>query len=96
MDVITINSDTIIANAVKEYKDYLIDNNKCVDNDYIVYFKQSYFPYKDFEECIEIVSINIDNEVTLWSDFCEGQKYVIDIKIYALYEIMEVIKHDNK
>lgn len=95
MDNNIMYSDDIISKAVREYRDYLIDSEQCVDVDYIVYFKQSYYPIKDFEECIEIVSIDFDNNVTLWSDFCEGQKFVTDIKIYALYEIKEVIKNAN-
>ena len=87
----TINSYDIIGMEVQKYRDNLIKQGLLVDNDYIVIFKQSYNPYKDFERCCEIVSINSDNELTFWSDFCEGQQYVVDIKIKALYEVGELI-----
>ena len=80
------NAYDIIADAVREYvhnTDYVIDYA------YIVSFKMSYHPYKDFKKYTEIVYYNYDGSIDFEMDFCEGERYVIDIDILPLYKVGE-------
>lgn len=86
-----IDSYDIIAQAVLNYMDWQIDNDRMIDIFYIVTFKQSYHPVKDFETCTEIVEVNSDREVTFFMDFCEGQKYVTDVNVKSLDEVGKII-----
>lgn len=87
-----MNSYDIIADAVREYHELQIKNNRPICNTYIVHFYQSYKPVTGFEECTEIVFYNSDDDTCEFqSDFCEGQSFVSDISIMSIDEIGNVI-----
>lgn len=88
-----MNSYDIIQRAVIDYAKDLNEHGQPVDNVYIVHFYQSYNPVKDFEECTEVVYYNYgESKVDFEMDFCEGQQYVTDIKVIALYEVGDILK----
>lgn len=82
-----IDSYDIIAQAVLDYMDWQNDSGRPIDIFYIVTFKQSYHPVRDFETCTEIVEVNENREITFFMDFCEGQKYVTDVNVKSLDEV---------
>ena len=91
----TINSYDIIGLAVLQYRNDLLSKGQLIDVDYIVTFEQSFYCHKEYEKCCEIVSLNMDNELTFYGDFCEGEQYVKNIKVRTLYEVGELIRKDE-
>ena len=88
-----LTSYDIVAKAVKDYVDFLIDMDWQVDYAYIVHFYQSYNPVTQYEECTEICFYTPgDDDVTFDMDFCEGQKYVMDLSIIPLYKVGEIMR----
>ena len=88
-----MNSYDIIQRAVIDYAEDLNKHGQPVDYAYIVHFYQSYDPVKDFKECTEIVYYNYgEPSVEFEMDFCEGEQYVTDIEVIALYEVGRILK----
>lgn len=81
----------IIAAEVIKYRD--IQRSMHVPDDvfYIVDFTMSYNPITDYERCTEIIELQ-DDEITFAMDFCEGQKYVADVRVRSLYQIGELMR----
>lgn len=89
-----MTSDKIIAKVVKEYVNIQIDNDRCIDRDYIVHFYQKYkWEDKWWEETVICSCCDFPIGNVIFSiDFCEGQTEVKDITILALYEIGELMR----
>lgn len=81
-----ITAYDIIADAVREY---VHNTDGIIDYAYIVSFRMSYHPYKDFKKYTEIAYYNDDGSIDFAMDFCEGEKYVVDIDILPLYKVGE-------
>ena len=81
-----ITAYDIIADAVREY---INNTDGVIDYAYIVSFEMSYNPVKGFKKYTEIVYYNNDGSIDFEMDFCEGEKYVVNINILPLYKVGE-------
>ena len=81
----------IIAAEVIKYRDIQRSMNVPDDIFYIVDFTMSYHPITNYERCTEIVELQ-DDEITFEMDFCEGQKYVADVRVRGLDQIGELMR----
>lgn len=88
------NAYDLIADEVFDYRDIQRSMNVPDDLFYIVDFRMSYKPFTDYERCTEIVELQ-DDEITFEMDFCEGQKYVCDVRVRGLSEIGEIMRRDD-
>lgn len=87
------NAYDIIASEVIDYREIQRSMNVPDDLFYIVDFRMGYKPFTDYERCTEIVELQ-NNDVTFEMDFCEGQKYVCDVRVRGLSEIGELMRRD--
>lgn len=85
------NSYDIIADEVKRYWNYLADHDLQVDVFYIAHFYQKYEKSDKWEECTEIIECQDGHNVNFMMDFCEGQTQVKDLRVYALYQIGQLM-----
>lgn len=81
----------IIANCVIGYREIQRSLNVPDDLFYIVDFAMSYDMVRNYERCTEIVCLQGD-EIEFEMDFCEGQKYVCDVRVRGLSEIGELMR----
>lgn len=86
-----MNSYEIVAEEVKKYWNYLVDNGAPVDVFYIAHFYQKYEKSDKWEECTEIIECQDGHNVVFQMDFCEGQTQVKDLCIYSLYQIGQLM-----